>query len=210
MLEVTERTLPTPKIEADMAGETDRETSSPGPPNLTTKIPRTKNLFFSGTVYHSDLNPTKSLIRCYGGPENGTFEFWSSIDWRTVQHANLVMPDGTRLSLLLILSVVDEDQVRQNSPMAIRAATAIQAPISSSSHSTYTVISGSPGPFQTLALEALHKYYDENAPELHAALTERLELQELRRLEAMQEVASPPENLVIPFRILKPEELDNR
>ncbi len=72
--------------------------------------------------------------------------------------------------------------------------------------STIQIVSGNPTPEQLAPVRLFLDYYDEHFPELQAAYQSRIEENERK---AAEEKAHPkvPEDVVVQFRVLSPEEI---
>ena len=159
-------------------------------------------LNIGGSVYCRDGQPARTLINYRIPSDNQNISFWTSADWRLITGVGgITDSSGKRWQLMGMFSSYDQG-VRA---FAARVkATAI--PEFPAGKSTIQILSGNPTPEQLAPVKLFLAYYDANLPELQAAYNSRVEEQERR---AAEEKAHPqvPEDIVVQYRILAPEEI---
>lgn len=75
---------------------------------------------------------------------------------------------------------------------------------------TFTIISGTPTPEQLADLQALHALHDRDYAALLAAFEQRQAAQLAARQAQAEQEAKPPQDVVIRYRVMTPDELENR
>jgi hypothetical protein len=169
-----------------------------------------KNLALGGTTYFSASHPAWTQLRCYPPGGGLPVAIVSSIDWNLLRGGRFTLPDGTDLSVMLMLSSIDEDRAR--AAYAARSSTYTPPPMPAfpAGKASYTVVSGTLSPEQSAMLDALHAIHDRDHDKLLAAQR----LREQQALEAKQAAAErakqPRPNVVMRYRFLTPEEIRNR
>lgn len=154
-------------------------------------------LNLGGNVYRRSGQPARTLINYYPQGANQGISFWTSADWRLISGVgNLTDATGKDWQLMCLFSSYVHEQ--QEDSFVI--------PEFPAGPSTIQIVSGNPTPEQMAPVKLYLAYYDANLPELQAAYHTRIE--EQKRLAA-EEKAHPkvPEDIVVQFRVLAPEEI---
>ncbi len=169
----------------------------PPAPNLEVRPHREFGfLNLGGGVYRRDGQPARTLINYYS-QGTGQISFWTSADWRLISGiGSLSDANGKDWEQMCMISSYVE--VRQEETFVI--------PDFPAGPSTIKVVSGNPTPEQLAPVKLYLAYYDAHLAELQAAFDARVE--EKKRLAA-EEKAHPkiPEDIVVQFRVLAPEEI---
>ncbi len=153
-------------------------------------------LNLGGSVYRRDGQPPRTLINYYS-QGSGQISFWTSADWRLISGiGSLSDASGKDWQLMCMFSSYVEE----------RREEALVIPDFPAGPSTIKAVSGNPTPEQLAPVKLYLAYYDAHLPELQAAFDTRME--EQKRLAA-EEKAHPkvPEDIVVQFRVLAPEEI---
>lgn len=211
MLEVTKVTLPSPppKVEAPAPRQLSADEQAAWQ-TWAEQQPKLNYLSLGGIVYRSASHPTRSFIRCFAGDGAPPIAFWSSFDWQLFQDGNFTLPNGSKLSLLLMLSVQDEDAFTALYHRWGGIYTPPAIPSFPAGAASFKVVSGEPTFGQLAYLEALHALYDRDYDELVAAFEQRKTAQIEAKKARAEEEAKPPENVVIRYRVMTPDELEDR
>ena len=136
--------------------------------------------------------------------------FWSSIDWQLLQSGEVILADGTKLNLLLMLSVEDQEMLEARYRRIGKSYSRPEIPTFASGPSGFQVVDGEPTPEQLSDLKALHTLHDKEYGTLMAAFQQRQAAQ-LEALAAREnEAAKAPEDLEIRYRVMTPDELEGR
>ncbi|MCU0794439.1 MAG: hypothetical protein MUF31_00740 [Akkermansiaceae bacterium] len=210
MLEVGQSILPSPKSEQPR----DQDAGNRRPQNdlKVERLRTTRNrfLFLSGTVFLSSSNPPKTFLRLHGVESSSPLEFWSALDWRLLQNRSLILDDGTKLSFLLILAEFNEDMQHIRAVGKQWHLPPYEPSILSQKPFGYYISRGQLDTLQLRDLNEIHKFYSENFGDLQALFQVRLAAQKKLKAEEVERNRKPPEDLVIPFRVLSPDELPTR
>ncbi len=153
-------------------------------------------LTLGGSVYRREGQPARTLVNLYSHG-SGPISFWTSADWRLISGiGNLTDASGKDWSLMCMFSSYVHEPKDDS----------IVIPEFPPGPSTIKVVSGDPTPEQLAPVKLYLAHYDAHLPELQAAYQARIEEQE--RLAA-EEKANPkvPEDIVVQFRVLSPEEI---
>ncbi len=154
-------------------------------------------LHLGGGVYRRCGQPARTLINYCPQGSDQRISFWTSADWRLIAGVGCLPDDhGKDWELMCMFSSYDEEQ--QDDSLVI--------PDFPTGPSTIKIISGNPTPEQMAPVRLYLAYYDSNLSELQTAYQTRIE--EQKRLAA-EEKAHPkvPEDIVVQFRVLAPEEI---
>ena len=190
--EVTKEALPMPEIPAT-------------PPLQPATAPNFKArphrefgfLHLGGSVYRRSGQLPRTLINYRPPGSDQNISFWTSADWRLISGiGSLTDASGKNWQLMCMFS----SYVREPKDDSIKIPEFPPGP------STIKVVSGNPTPEQLAPVKLYLAFYDAHLPELQAAYQTRIE--EQKRLAA-EEKANPkvPEDIVVQFRILAPEEI---
>lgn len=170
---------------------------------------RNRYLSLGGTVYRPVTGSARSLITLHQGDGKAPFVFWSSFDWNLMTIGSLDAPDGQHYFLMLMFSTIDIAAMERRYATRGIAYQAPDIPGFTAGPATFKIVSGEATP-QTLAdLQALHAIYDRDHETLFARWTER---EAARRKADAEKPATPPkpENIVLQYRMLKPEEIQSK
>lgn len=211
LLQVSKATIPSPLPKTDAPATQQRLPEEQAAWEAwVAQQPKRKHLSLGGTVYCSAAHPPRSLICGFGNNGTPPVVFWSSIDWQLLQPGNFTLPDGTKLNLLLLLSVHDEDKMAAFHQRWGGTYTPIAIPTFPAGPATFRIISGAPTPEQLADLQQLHALHDRKYAALLSAFEQRQAAQLVaRQINATQE-AKPPQDVVIRYRVMTPDELENR
>jgi hypothetical protein len=174
-----------------------------------TDLARHHDLAIGGTVYRLPNGTARSLITYYQGEGKNPVVIWSSVDWNLLTPGGFVSSDGHTYSLLLMLSTVDVATLAEESAANGTETDVPVFPAFPGGPSSFQIVSGDTSPKVLADLRALHSIHDRDYSTLLAAWNER----EAARIKAEAErAANPPkpQNIVLQYRMLKPEELQSK
>ena len=160
--------------------------------------------FFSvgATIYRRNGQPARTFVHYQPQGQAVPVIFWSSADWSLIAGiGSLTAPDGKIWQFMCMPTIYDLD--RQTSFKRQPTPTIPDFPTGTS---TCQIVFGNPTPEQMVPVNLFLAHYDTHIIELQAAYQKRIE--EQQRLAA-GEKAHPkiPEDLVVQYRILAPEEI---
>ena len=190
----------------------------PMPPPPPPALPSTNTLrpafksqqqrgFFNigATIYRRNGQPSRTLVSYQPQGETRSVIFWSSADWSLIAGiGSLTAPDGKIWQFMCMPTIYDLDRrtaFKRQPPPAI--------PDFPAGKSICQIVSGNPTPEQMAPVDLFLAHYDTHLPELQAAYQKRIEEQQR---QAAEEKAHPkvPEDIVVQYRILAPEEIVDR
>jgi hypothetical protein len=154
-------------------------------------------LNLGGSVYRRSGQPARTLINYRPQGSDQTIQFWTSADWRLISGVGtLTDASGKVWKLMGMFSSYVREQHQDS----------FVIPEFPAGLSTIQIVSGNPTPEQMAPVKLYLAHYDANLPALQAAYQSRIE--EQKRLAA-EENAHPkvPEDIVVQFRVLAPEEI---
>jgi hypothetical protein len=122
---------------------------------------------------------------------------------------NFTAPDGQRYSLMLMFTTMDIATMERRYAARGVAYKAPDIPDFAAGPASFRIVSGEATP-QTLAdLQVLHTLHDRDYETLLVAWNEREAAR--RKGEAEKPITPPkPENIVLQYRMLKPEEIQSK
>lgn len=154
-------------------------------------------------IYKRTDQLTRSLISYQIIGQEHPITFWSSADWSLIASiGNLTAPDGKIWSLMCMPIIHNLDRPSSRRRLQVQPV----IPEMLTGRTTYQLISGNPTAEQMAPIALYHDYYDGHLAELKAI--QQASLLEQQRLAA-EEKAHPklPEDIVVQYRILAPEEI---
>ena len=172
-------------------------------PRLVLKSKQQRGFLSVGaTIYRRTGLQARTLIHYRPQGETEPIIFWSSADWSLIAGiGSLTASDGKIWQLMCMPSIYDLGgrTVFQRQPIPT-------IPDFPAGKSTYQIVSGNPTAEQMVPVNLFIAYYDAHLTELQASYQKRIDEQQR---QAAEEKAHPkvPEDIVVQYRILAPEEI---
>ena len=209
--QVTEETLPPlpRKAEPSVPSEPSPELLAQRHAWLATQA-KVRFISLGGTVHLSDRQPAWTELHSFAGSGGAPVLIHSSIDWNLLRRGRFILPDGTSLCLMLLITTTDED--RMTAAFAARGKTYLPParPDFPPGKACWTVVSGIPTAELTMQLDALHAIHDLTYDQLVEALRVAEQAATDRQREEVLRAAQPLPDVIIRYRVLTAEELKNR
>ncbi len=203
---------------------TDKTLPKPPPPPIPPLVPAISStellkalamqnmdrfMAFGGTIYHLGTGFTRSLITYHQGDGKAPVVFWSSFDWNLLTIGNFELPTGQQYSLMLMFSNVNVAAMEQHYAAQGMDYNVPDIPAFSAGPASFHIISGEATQRTQEDLRALHSIYDRDQEALLQTWNDREAAR--RKAEAEKPAIPPkPEDIVLQYRMLKPEEIQSK
>jgi hypothetical protein len=204
--EVTDKTLPTPPAPVTLPPAP--QASALEAMKERVKQQRNRYLSFSGTVYRAANGSACSLITLYQQAGRAPLVFWSSFDWNLMTIGDFEAPDGEHYCLMLMFSTIDIAAMEARQAARGVVYKTPEIPSFTEGPASYKIVSGEATDQALADLKVLHAIYDRDKEVLLSAWKHR----EAVRIKAEAEKPTnppKPEDIVLQYRMLKPEEIQS-
>ena len=173
------------------------------PPRPVLKSQQERGFFNVGaTIYRRTGQPARTFVHYQPQGQSSPVIFWSSADWSVIAGiSSLTAPDGKIWQFMCMPTIYDLDR-----RTALQRQPVPTIPNFPAGKSTCQIVSGNPTPEQMVPVDLFLAHYDSHLPELQIAYQNQIEEQQRR---AAEEKAHPkvPDDIVVQYRILAPEEI---
>jgi hypothetical protein len=162
--------------------------------------PRSAIFNLGATIYHSNGQPTRTLLQLW--PEGGgaPIKVWSSADFSLIAGgiSSFIDASGSTRHLMIMPSVIDLDRMTALFASKGKTYTAPQIPTLPEGKATFQIIGEQPASSDLTALQSLHNLYNQHHAELLSAHQSR-EQASLQREAALKANPPPPKDITLRY-----------